>query len=127
MKVTITTPDIQKTALRVPRELHTAIHKAAEKSGRTMNAEIVHRLEQSFEPAKADTKSGMHALVYTIFKESSDDFEKELKDRFARFAGKMLEGAPDYNVLAELGELIATRINETVSEASAEEDARRAE
>lgn len=40
--------DIQKTALRVPRELHTKIHEAADSSGRTMNAEIVHRLESSF-------------------------------------------------------------------------------
>lgn len=42
--------DIQKTALRLPRELHTAIHKAAKESGRTMNAEIVYRLEKSFPP-----------------------------------------------------------------------------
>ena len=41
--------DIQKTALRLPRELHTAIHESAKKSGRTMNAEIVYRLQQSFE------------------------------------------------------------------------------
>lgn len=39
--------DIQKTALRLPRNLHTAIHGAAKTSGRTMNAEIVHRLEES--------------------------------------------------------------------------------
>lgn len=41
--------DIQKTALRLPRGLHEAIHKAAKESGRTMNAEIVYRLQQSFE------------------------------------------------------------------------------
>jgi len=40
--------DIQKTALRVPRELHTKIHEAADSNGRSMNAEIVHRLESSF-------------------------------------------------------------------------------
>lgn len=40
--------EIQKTALRLPRGLHEAIHKAAKESGRTMNAEIVYRLQQSF-------------------------------------------------------------------------------
>jgi hypothetical protein len=46
------TKDIQKTALRLPRELHTAILDAASKSGRTMNAEIVYRLQQSIEQAQ---------------------------------------------------------------------------
>jgi len=41
--------DIQKTALRLPRDLHTAIHEAADASGRTMNAEIVYRLQRTFE------------------------------------------------------------------------------
>lgn len=41
--------DIQKTALRLPKGLHEAIHIAAKESGRTMNAEIVYRLQQSFD------------------------------------------------------------------------------
>lgn len=41
--------DIQKTALRLPRDLHTAVLDAAKSSGRTMNAEIVHRLQLTFE------------------------------------------------------------------------------
>lgn len=41
--------EIQKTALRLPKSLHEAIHVAAKESGRTMNAEIVYRLQQSFE------------------------------------------------------------------------------
>lgn len=40
--------DIQKTALRLPRELHNCVHEAAKKSGRSMNAEIVSRLQESF-------------------------------------------------------------------------------
>ena len=39
---------IQKTALRIPEGLHKRIINAADKSGRSMNAEIVHRLENSF-------------------------------------------------------------------------------
>ncbi|MFV1944148.1 Arc family DNA-binding protein [Pseudomonas luteola] len=40
--------DIQKTALRLPRELHNRVHEAAKNSGRSMNAEIVSRLQESF-------------------------------------------------------------------------------
>ena len=49
------TKDIQKTALRLPRELHTAILDAASKSGRTMNAEIVYRLQRSIEEDQVET------------------------------------------------------------------------
>ena len=49
------TKDIQKTALRLPRELHTAILDAASKSGRTMNAEIVYRLQRSIEDDQVET------------------------------------------------------------------------
>lgn len=41
--------EIQKTALRLPKPLHVEIHKAAKESGRSMNAEIVKRLQSSFE------------------------------------------------------------------------------
>lgn len=40
-----------KTALRLPPELHASLHEAAEKSGRTYNAEIILRLQQTFEKA----------------------------------------------------------------------------
>lgn len=40
--------DFQKTALRLPRDLHSRIHEAAVVSGRSYNAEIVARLQQTF-------------------------------------------------------------------------------
>jgi hypothetical protein len=40
--------DFIKTALRLPRNLHAAIQSAAERSGRSMNAEIIAILESSF-------------------------------------------------------------------------------
>ena len=40
--------DYIKTALRLPREVHAQIQQAAAASGRSMNAEIVSRLEASF-------------------------------------------------------------------------------
>lgn len=56
------TKDIQKTALRLPRELHTAILDAASKSGRTMNGEIVYRLQQSLDGAKEEHVEGFHTI-----------------------------------------------------------------
>lgn len=41
--------DIQKTALRLPKDLHRKVHEAATESGRSMNAEIVARLQESFQ------------------------------------------------------------------------------
>lgn len=41
--------DFQKTALRLPRDLHANLHEAAAKSGRSYNAEIVARLHASFD------------------------------------------------------------------------------
>jgi hypothetical protein len=41
--------DYLKTALRLPRDLHKQIHQAAEQEGRSMNAEIVARLQASFD------------------------------------------------------------------------------
>ena len=45
-------------ALRLPRELHTAIHEAAAAAGRTMNAEIVYRLQRTFEEDAELAESG---------------------------------------------------------------------
>ena len=59
------TKDIQKTALRLPRELHTAILDAASKSGRTMNAEIVYRLQKSIEEDQAET-GGIQQMEFRI-------------------------------------------------------------
>lgn len=56
------TKDIQKTALRLPRELHTAILDAASESGRTMNGEIVYRLQQSFEDPQEEHVDGFHTI-----------------------------------------------------------------
>lgn len=51
-----TQADFIKTALRVPPELHARIHEAAQEAGRTYNAEILARLEDSFDPAQTIIK-----------------------------------------------------------------------
>lgn len=47
--------DYKKTALRLPPELHERLHEAAAASGRSYNAEIVARLEESLERQQAAT------------------------------------------------------------------------
>lgn len=46
--------DYQKTALRLPKDLHAQLHLSAAESGRSYNAEIVSRLQTSFDQS-ADT------------------------------------------------------------------------
>ncbi|MDD0814258.1 Arc family DNA-binding protein [Curvibacter sp. HBC28] len=42
--------DFVKTALRLPPELHEQVHAAAQNSGRTYNAELVHCIEKALNP-----------------------------------------------------------------------------
>lgn len=46
--------DFVKTALRVPPDLHKALHKAADEAERTFNGEIIHRLKSTFAPAEQE-------------------------------------------------------------------------
>jgi hypothetical protein len=46
--------DFVKTALRLPRDLHAAIHEAAREGERGFNAEILFRLRQSFKSRRAE-------------------------------------------------------------------------
>jgi len=43
-----TQADFVKTALRMPPDLHRQVHEAADVADRTFNAEILHRLRESF-------------------------------------------------------------------------------
>lgn len=49
MATNIPQDDFQKTALRLPKDLHARVHEAAAEGGRSYNAEIVARLQGSFE------------------------------------------------------------------------------
>ncbi|MFM4747182.1 Arc family DNA-binding protein [Aeromonas caviae] len=77
--------DIQKTALRLPRDLHTAIHEAAAASGRTMNAEIVYRLQKTFDEEASPTDSAprqyQRKQKYTLQSDMPDEAMQELMAR----------------------------------------------
>ena len=64
-----------KTALRLPPELHAQLHDATEASGRSLNAEIVARLEASF---------GQEDVTQTA-KMLSVRFGAEMNEQFRRF------------------------------------------
>lgn len=94
--------DIQKTALRLPRALHSAIHESAAAAGRTMNAEIVHRLQKSFDDDKESVARSLPDGVILIDDEAHrthsrfnyhefDDHIKEIIE-FVRSEMKKKEG-----------------------------------
>lgn len=49
MATSIDQKNFVKTALRLPPELHAAVHEAAQKEGRSYNAELVGRIQKSFD------------------------------------------------------------------------------
>lgn len=77
--------DIQKTALRLPRDLHNSIHEAAAASGRTMNAEIVYRLQKTFDEEVAPTDSSLRQYQrkqkYALQSDMPDEVTQELMAR----------------------------------------------
>lgn len=85
--------DFQKTALRLPRDLHAQLHEAAAAAGRSYNAEIVARLQASFEPlgpqhsVKADDGHTVYLLLDTNGYPISWDEVRELY-------GPLIDGQP---------------------------------
>lgn len=74
--------DYIRTALRVPPELHARIHESAKASGRTFNAELVSRLEASFEPhvSTSDTKQ-VRALIQAALTDLYENGMIELTEK----------------------------------------------
>ena len=52
--------------LRMPDEMRDAIAKLAKQSGRSMNAEIVHLLQQSLDEGRAETISNIGHMEFRI-------------------------------------------------------------
>jgi hypothetical protein len=53
------TADFDSTRLRLPPELHQQLKAAGEAAGRSMNAEILYRLECTFDPQIAEMIAGV--------------------------------------------------------------------
>lgn len=65
MATSIDQKNFVKTALRLPPELHAAVHEAAQKSGRSYNAELLERVQRSFE---VDEKGEADEMLYEMRK-----------------------------------------------------------
>ncbi|MBA4710556.1 Arc family DNA-binding protein [Aquitalea aquatica] len=77
--------DYIKTALRLPRDLHAQIQAAAAVSGRSMNAEIVHRLEKSF-GGTGRVKERRIGELYVGFREWCKNNERDPTSAYHAFA-----------------------------------------
>lgn len=76
--------DTIRSQLRIPAELHERLRAACNATGRSMNAEIVQRLEESFEQRDAPATINDAQLLRTAFdllrtvKEQGDAVEREI-------------------------------------------------
>ncbi|MFX1725014.1 Arc family DNA-binding protein [Stenotrophomonas sp. AS1] len=97
----LTQADFVKTALRLPPELHARVHESAEANGRTYNAELIARLEQSFIPPPSvgtsddDLIKKFHALVNPALVEMAR-IENETRKELA------LKGVPQADIDAAM-------------------------
>ena len=55
--------EIQKTALRLPKDLHQQVIEAAQNSGHSMNAEIIARLRLSFESVASPSEAKIREII----------------------------------------------------------------
>jgi hypothetical protein len=85
MATNISQDDFHKTGLRLPKDLHMRLHEAAAESGRSYNAEIVARLQQSFnlEPLKEAKRDELEKLVNEL-----------IDHKMAKFSAKVGAAAP---------------------------------
>lgn len=107
MATNISQEDFQKTALRLPKDLHERLHESAKESGRSYNAEIIARLQKSFEEpaatevswdirleqraleARIDTVRAHH-MTLRMYADALD----------SKYRKAMEDGAPEAEVLA---------------------------
>ena len=73
--------EIQKTALRLPKDLHTDILQAASESGRSMNAEIVRRLQASFNQIDTNSSESLDTMRKIAKEEARQVILEELKKK----------------------------------------------
>jgi len=73
-------PELTKTQLRIASDIYSKVLEACKSSGRSMNAEITYRLEQSFAVADRDTHAA-DALATII--ERLGEIEKQMGFREA--------------------------------------------
>lgn len=87
--------DYIKTALRLPRSLHSTVQESAEEKGRSMNAEIIERLRKSFIPEGVIDTLSVELVENASWKHST------------RSAGKAKDDAI-YSLLVKVADLLSS-------------------
>lgn len=84
-RTTPTSRDSDKFVLRMPDGMRETIAELARASGRSMNAEIIYRLQKTFDEEAAPTESAPHQYQrkkkYTIQSDMPDEAMQELMTR----------------------------------------------
>lgn len=92
MATNISQEDFQKTALRLPKDLHERLHESAKESGRSYNAEIVARLANSFidneEARLAAEEAGKYKIMWELSSNREHELSREKADMQAQLAAK---------------------------------------
>lgn len=86
-----TQDDYVKTALRLPRSVHAKLQEAADASAKSMNAEIIARLEASF--TGGDQSALVAAIGHLNLKLSQVEFEKSMAEFKTTMLAKSLASA----------------------------------
>lgn len=73
MVTSVNQSDFIKTALRLPKDLHAQLHAEAQETGRSYNAEIVARLQKSFENEPGDELT--HPRLETALQKLRDEMK----------------------------------------------------
>lgn len=101
--------DYIRTALRVPPDLHKQLHEAAKAADRTFNAEILSRLQQSFEPSISAQAMNLAPTIVRLERDVArlevDKTADVLNLRmFASTLRALLDGRPEQEVVKSMYE-----------------------
>lgn len=66
-----------RITLRIPRELHSRLTEAADRTSKSLNAEIIGRLESSFSDAATDDKGRVKSALLELVKEYGLSLDKD--------------------------------------------------
>lgn len=102
--------------LRMSPELKDQVEAAAKESGRSMNAEIVHRLQNSFvyEQMEAEEQVDTELFVFyqtafNAFKRTSEDFDGELRERMNKYLSSISHLMADPDKTMETAEKLVDK------------------
>lgn len=95
-----------KTALRLPPQLHAALHQAAEQSGRSFNAELVSRLESTFASTEINAPPASASEKYVELLELTSSVLAFVALRFHDRIPERVKADPEVRLALQIVELL---------------------